>query len=253
MKIFQKYSNYYDSLYRDKDYAKETSFLEKIFRKYSRRTVHSVLDLGCGIGGHSLILGERGYRSTGIDLSFGMIKIAERKAREKKIKVDFVQGDIRKINLKKKFDAVISMFAVISYQATNEDLFSAISVAENHLKKDGLFIFDCWFGPAVLYQRPSKKKKIVKSGNEKIIRFAEPILDIFNQTVDIRFKIIRTSAGKVLDKAQEVHRVRFLFPQEVKFYLEKAGFNVLEICPFMKLKKIPTENDWNITVIAQKL
>ena len=100
---------------------------------------------------------------------------------------------------------------------------------------------------------PGDRRKIIKKDkNERLIKSSSSVLDILNQTVDIKYKIFRTLRGKILDKVNEIHKIRFLFPQEIKHYLGQAGFRNLEICPFMKLNKKPTFNDWNITVIAKK-
>lgn len=250
--IYQKYADYYDILYRYKNYAKECDFLGKIFKKYSREKVVSILDLGCGTGNHALILAKRGWRITGVDLSARMINLAREKA--ERLKIDFKQGDARKISLGKKFDVILLMFNVIGYQVSNDDIFAVLQNAARHLKKGGLLVFDCWFGPAVLKQMPGYRRRVEKKGNqEKLIKTAVPNLNILEQTVDIKYEILRVSRGKILDKVNEIHKIRFLFPQEIRHYLDEAGFKVLEICPFLQLNKRPTLNDWNITVIAQKI
>jgi hypothetical protein len=45
--------------------------------------------------------------------------------------------------------------------------------------------------------------------------------------------------------------MRFYFPQELKYYLENAGFEVLKICPFLDLNGCVDEHVWNIAVIAK--
>ena len=253
MNVFESYGNYYDIIYEDKDYKSECDFLEAIFSKYFSNPVRTILDLGCGTGGHSLILAERGYKVTGIDLSQEMLEIARKKAKERELNIEFIEGDIRNMELNQKFDAVISMFAVISYQITNEDLIFTFKAALKHLKKKGLFIFDAWFGPAVLTQKPSDRFKVIEKNNERIIRFATPVLDILDHTVNVKYKIIKLSKDKVLDEVDEVHKVRFLFPQEIKLICNITGFRVLELCPFMNLGKTPTENDWNVTGTVRKM
>jgi len=250
--IFESYANYYDIIYQDKDYKAESHFLGSIFSKYISNSRRSILDLGCGTGGHALILAEKGYKVTGIDLSRKMLEIGERKAKKRRLNIKFIKGDIRNTELNQKFDAVISMFAVMSYQVANQDLISTFKTAWKHLKKNGLFIFDIWFGPAVLTQKPSDRFKVIEKDNERIIRFATPVLDILNHTVDVKYKIIKISKDKVLDEVDEVHRVRFLFPQEIKLICEMIGFEILELCPFMKLGKTPSEQDWNVTVVAER-
>jgi len=254
MNVFQDYTNYYDTIYQDKDYKNECNFLEAILSKYFSKSVRTILDLGCGTGGHSLILAERGFKVMGIDLSGEMLKIGRKKANERELNIEFIEGDIRNLKLNQKFDAVISMFAVISYQITNKDLMSTFKTVLKHLKKNGLFIFDMWFGPAVLTQKPSDRFKVIeKNNNERIIRFGTPVLDILDHTVDVKYKIIKLSKDKVLDEVDEVHKMRFLFPQEIELICDMTGFKVLELCPFMNLGRTPTENDWNVTGIIRKV
>ena len=83
MEIFGDYANFYDNLYKDKDYKKECDYLEKIFNKYSPKKVKTILDLGCGTGSHDLILAKRGYQVTGLD--FSKICLKWLKKRQKKL------------------------------------------------------------------------------------------------------------------------------------------------------------------------
>lgn len=253
--VFDKvYAGAYDALYQDKDYEAECDFLEQIFARYAHAPIRTILDLGCGTGGHALPLAERGYTVTGADRSETILAEARRKAKamaQGAGSCDFVQGDIRTLDLGQTFDAVIAMFAVISYQTTNEDLIAAFRTARRHLEPGGLFIFDGWFGPAVLTQRPSDRYKIVDADGERIIRFASPVLDILQHTVQVNYKILRLRNGRVIDEVDESHLMRFLFPQEIAYYLAEAGFKLLKLCPFMERNRQPTEQDWNVTVVAE--
>ena len=252
MDVFNNYAQYYDRLYLEKDYGGECDFLEQILQRFSGNPILSILDLGCGTGGHALPLAQRGYDVTGVDRSEQMLAIAKAKATRANLSVEFQQGDIRTLDLGRTFDAVIAMFAVMSYQTTNDDLAAAFHTTRHHLKPRGLFVFDCWFGPAVLTQRPSDRYKIVEVNGERIIRFASPVLDILQHTVQVNFKILRLRNGQVVDEVDESHLMRFLFPQEIAYYLAEAGFKLLKLCPFMELNRQPTEQDWNVTVVAEK-
>lgn len=63
---------------------------------------------------------------TGVDLSEGMISQARRKATEGGFECKFNREDLRSLHLKKIFDAVISMFAVVGYQVANDDFIAAL-------------------------------------------------------------------------------------------------------------------------------
>ena len=248
---FQEYSSVYDSLYHDKDYAAETDFIEAIFGRHAQVSPKTILDLGCGSGGHILELVRRGYDVTGVDCSTEMLSLAKRKSQSLGLSVDLHNEDIRLLDLEIHFDAVISMFAVMSYQISNSDLELAFKAARRHLQSGGLFIFDCWFGPAVLVQRPGDRYKVVQEGDVRLIRFAASTLDLLKQTVRVDYKVLRLSNGRVLDEINESHLMRFLFPQEIIHILELSGFEAASMCPFMNLEGIPTDQDWNITVVAK--
>ena len=247
---FESYAAVYDALYRDKDYQAETDFLETIFSKYAKSPPQTILDLGCGSGTHAFDLIRRGYRVTGVDRSEQMLELAREKAHQLGLSADFHNGDIRQLDLGQTFNAVISMFAVMSYQTRNEDIELALQTAHRHLEPGGLFIFDCWFGPAVLAQRPSNRYTVVEEGDVRVIRFASPTLDILEQTVRVDYEVLRLRSGQVLDEIKESHLMRFLFPQEIGHLLDKAGFQLIRLCPFMDLEGTPSEEDWNVTVIA---
>ena len=84
------------------------------------------------------------------------------------------QGDITKVNLKKTYDCVLSLFHVVSYLTTDKKINSLFKNVYKHLKTNGLFIFDFWYTPAVLAQKPSLRIKRAQNKNVKITRIAEP-------------------------------------------------------------------------------
>lgn len=250
MKVFGKtYASAYDTLYKSKDYQAECDFVQDVLNS-AGKNVKSVLDLGCGTGGHALILAERGYKVTGVDRSEDMLAKARKKTK-KSLGVRFLQGDITSVNLNRKYDAVISMFAVMGYMTGNDDLAAACRTARKHLNKGGIFIFDCWNGAAVLSERPEMRiREIPVSGNETIIRFTEPVIDTFRHVVETKFKLWRVSGKSLKESTSESHFMRFLFPQEISYFLKVAGFSKVEICPFLKYGDRISENDWNISIIA---
>ena len=55
----------YDAIYGNKNYAHECDILEQLFE--TKSSVISILDLGCGTGGHAAELSKRDYRIAGLD------------------------------------------------------------------------------------------------------------------------------------------------------------------------------------------
>jgi SAM-dependent methyltransferase len=249
--VFGGYASYYDIFYAQKDYALECQFVLDLLKSLSAQEIHSILDLGCGTGGHVLPLARRGYEMTGVDLSGAMIEQARSKSAEANLAADFHLGDIRSVDLGRTFDAVISMFAVMGYQISNGDFFSAMRVARKHLESGGLFVFDAWFGPAVLRERPETRVREIPDGAERILRVAAPELNPLANTVTVHYTVLRLAGDRVLDETHESHPMRFLFAPEVAFFAEQTGFEVLKLCPFLEPDREPNDRDWNVTWVLR--
>ena len=187
------YSNSYDLLYEVKNYDGEVDVLERIFREYAEKPITSVLDLGCGTGNYAHILAERGYKVCGVDLSESMLEIAKNKIQNPSVSVQFLYSDIASLHLGRQFDAAIMMFAVLGYQSTNDMIIKTLENIGDHLKPGGLLIFDVWYGPAVLSEKPQEKCRVINSGKDIIIRVTRPELDTFHQFCDVRFNLYSCS------------------------------------------------------------
>ncbi len=242
---FKDYAEYYDLIYKDKDYEKEVDFLEEIFETFYKPK--KILEVGCGTGNYTRILLERGYEVTALDISEDMVKIAREKCACK-----FIKGDIRDVSINDEFDACIAMFTVIGYITKNSDLIKALNNIHRYLEPNGVFVFDVWNGLAVMSILPEQRMKEVENDKIKIIRVAVPNLRAFDHICEVNYKLlILNKEENTFNEINEKHVVRFYFPQEIKYYLENAGFEVLRIGPFLDLNGKVDENVWNIVVIAR--
>lgn len=244
---FEKYSAYYDLLYEDKDYTTEAQYIDMLIKKY-HPTASSILDLGCGTGKHAHLLGKKGYYVHGVDLSESMLAIAKQSTANNTV---FSLGDIRTIRLLKKFDVVTSLFHVMCYQTSNQDLMQAINTAYEHLNTNGLYIFDCWYGPAVLTTLPEIRIKRMTSSNLSLLRIAEPILDVNNNLVQVNYDLLAydTCANKI-ETLNESHHMRYLFTPEIELLLQQSGFKLVDSFEFKTGKSLSTST-WNACFIAK--
>lgn len=115
------------------------------------------------------------------------------------------------------------------------------------------FVFDVWFGPAVLKEKTAERTKIIEKENRKILRCAHPVLTILNHTVEVNYTISEFRQGNLLVEVKESHLVRFFFYQELLYFLQKGSFEVLRVCPFMDLEGQPDDRSWTISVICRAI
>ena len=240
------YSRAYDSLYRDKDYEAECDLLERLFEG---RGVRSVVDLGCGTGGHALVLSKRGYDVTGIDRSEAMLEQAREKAALAGVEVDFQLGDIRSIDVGKEVDAVIAMFAVLGYQLSNEDVLSTLRAARSAMRPGGMLVFDVWYGPTVLVERPSQRVSVVEDDGEKLIRASSGTLRVSEHICDVTMRVWGCDAGNTVETIEH-HSVRFFFPMELRLFLQDAGFELERMGSFPEFDRDPDLSSWNVIAVA---
>ncbi|SJZ53113.1 class I SAM-dependent DNA methyltransferase [Sediminibacterium ginsengisoli] len=95
-----------------------------------------ILDLGCGTGmpvmGYLL---NKGTRVTGVDASYRMLEIAKNNFPAE----DFVQADMRKLSLDRKFDAVIAWHSF--FHLPPEDQPAMFRIFKKHLNPRGVLLF----------------------------------------------------------------------------------------------------------------
>ena len=217
--VFDAYARYYDLLYREKDYAAEAVYVGGLLEKHGVQGKR-ILELGCGTGAHAEHLARAGYSVDGVDLSKTMLAGAQaRKARlpaDIAVRLSFGEGDVRYVRMRKTYDAVLALFHVASYQTSNADLQAMFDTAAAHLAPGGLFLFDFWYGPAVLAQRPEKRVKRFEDDAIHVTRTAEPVMRESENVVEVNYDVcIGLKAGGRLEPLRESHRMRYLFPSEL--------------------------------------
>lgn len=104
--------------------------------RWKKRGKFDFLDLGCGIGRHSILFGKNRFKVSCFDISEDAIKSTQKWADEENLTFDYKIGDM--LNLpynKEQFDSILC-FNVISHTDT-EGVKKAIGEIYRVLKKDG--------------------------------------------------------------------------------------------------------------------
>jgi SAM-dependent methyltransferase len=252
---FQKYSAFYDLLYRDKDYVAEADFVARMIRRETP-DARSILELGSGTGRHGHLLAALGFKVHGIEQSAEMASIARAaefgpsSATAGSFTCEI--GDICTAKVGITFDAVIALFHVMSYQTTDEALRAAFQVAADHLCPGGLFLFDVWHGPAVLAQRPSERVKEMEDDRYRVRRTARPELDASSNTVKVVYHMScedRCSGER--SSFSEEHRMRYVFPTEVELLAKNCGLRCLRTEEFLTGRE-PSPSTWGVFYLLQR-
>ena len=187
----------------------------------------SILELCCGTGRLTIPIAKEGYNITGVDYTASMLNQAITKANKEQLSIDFVQKDIRTLNLEKKFDFIFIPFNSIHHLYKNEDFFKVLKIVKKHLQRNGVFLLDC-FNPNIRYIVHGENKKettaeyTIDDGRKIIIK---QTMNYENATQINRIKWYYYIDG-VFHSIQNLD-MRMFFPQELDFYLESSGVNII--------------------------
>lgn len=125
----------------------------------------TVLDLGCGVGRHSISFARSGARVTGLDISSTLIARAHEISRSKNLSVEFVCGDFRALLYENQFDVVLILgdtFGIF----TDEDNGEFLKAACAALKKNGVIVIES-FNREYIVERMAFQKGIGRIWREK--------------------------------------------------------------------------------------
>jgi hypothetical protein len=135
-------------------------------------------------------------------------------------------------------------------KAANQELDGAFMRIRRHLNNGGLVVFDHWYGPAVLTERPAPRIKTFENDEFKITRIATPTLLVNDNLVDVRYDLV------VIDKISrrcreiaETHRVRYFFWPEIESLLARHGLERVEFGEWLS-GRVPDHSSWNTYVAA---
>lgn len=228
MTVFSDYASCYELLYADKDYPGEAQFVDRLIQSQVDGA-RDLLELGCGTARHAQLLLGNGYSILGVDQSAEMIqrlreRIAELPADHAQ-RLELEVADVRSLRTERRFDAVYSLFHVMSYLLKDDDLRAAFATARAHLEEGGAFVFDFWYGPAVLADPPVLRVKRADDAKIEVTRIAEPDHRPEENRVDVHYQVfVRDKASAAVREVRECHQMRYLFVPEIRRLLELEGF-----------------------------
>jgi len=217
---YEKQAEYYDAIYaaQGKNYAEESDKIHAVIEKYKQSAGNSLLDVGCGTGGHFAFL-KKWYQIEGLDIDSHMLAVAKKRFPE----ILFHHGDMSSFNLNKKFDSVTCLFSAIGYMRTVRNMQKAIKQMSQHLKPSGVLVVEPWFSPA--QWRLGKPHAIfINKPDLKIAR-----VNISGRRGDIsviNFHFLVATPGKV-EHFTELHELGLFAPKEYMDAFKLVGLKVI--------------------------
>lgn len=142
---YRALARYYDPLYEaaGKSYVAEVGAVLGLATEAGVRP-RSVLDVACGTGRHLEVLTRTIGDAVGVDLSADMLEIAASRLADR---VRLVQGDLRTLDLGRRFELVTCLFSSIGHVADEHELDAGVAAMAAHVDDGGLLVIEPWLTP----------------------------------------------------------------------------------------------------------
>ncbi len=185
------------------------------FQKGSR-----ILDCCCGMGRHSLELAALGCEVTGMDLSQGYLEMARKEAAARTLNVNFIRKDVRRIEERKAYDGIISMFTSFGYFENPDDDLKLLKNLYRALKSGG-----------ILFMEMTGKELLARDFEERVWFEREGIKILLEYKINLNWTELENRWLFFQNDKMTEYRFshRIFSASEMAGMLWKAGFPLIEI------------------------
>ncbi|BCB04898.1 class I SAM-dependent DNA methyltransferase [Bacillus sp. KH172YL63] len=223
---YERFAYVYDYLMQDVPYDAWLAFVNKQAAAHGIKG-KKVLDIACGTGELSLRLAGDGYDVTGVDLSEDMLMIAKEKASARNARIQLFQQDMSKLDSLGEYDVITIFCDSLNYLEVESDVLETFKGVYDHLKQDGLFLFDVH---SIFKMTQIFINQTFTHTDEQV----SYIWDCFPGEVpnsvehELTFFVKDDETGQY-ERVEELHKQRTYPVLTLKEWLEECGFEVVGI------------------------
>ena len=193
--------------------------VDTIVRLLELESGAEILDCPCGHGRISNRLAERGFRVVGLDASELFLEQARAEARAQGRDIESVEGDMRKLPWRARFDAVVNWFTSFGYFSDEQNQ-AVLREFHDALRPGGRLILETQNITRILLQ-PRPQHWMERDGN---LMLDEWKLDVENARFVTERTVVRGGSTR-----RTHFVVRWFSPPELRAWLEDAGFETVRM------------------------
>lgn len=225
MDSYESLAGSYDALTADVRYRRRAEWLDRQLKR-AKRPTHTVLDLGCGTGTMACLLAQMGYQVTACDASAEMLTEAARKAEGlAENRPFFLCQPMQRLQLLEPADAVISTLDALNYLTRERDVRETMRRAYRWLQPGGVFFFDV-NSPCKLRRMDGQMWADEQPG---VCCFWQTDFSERTRICTYRVQLFTRRPDGAWERSDEEHRERAWEPEDLRAWLEDAGFEKIRI------------------------
>lgn len=209
------WQEFYPFMFPEQRFAQTSEQIQKVLT-LTNPIGKTALDLCCGPGRCSIALAQAGFQVTGVDRTKYLMDKARTKARAAKVKVEWIEMDMRDFVRADAFDLALSMFTSFGYFDDKSEDQQVLSNILTSLKPGGECLIDVLGKECVAKNLQSTSSEMLPDGTKLIQR-----REIFDGWTRVQNEWILIKKGRA--KSFQFHHTIYS-GQELKDRMEQAGF-----------------------------
>ncbi|HST49768.1 class I SAM-dependent DNA methyltransferase [Jatrophihabitans sp.] len=204
-----------------------TELIEAVAARLARRGAGSVLDVGCGPGAEMAFLRARGFHADGVDASGRMVARARERCPDARVE----QRLMTDLDLPDRYDCILCLGSTFLYNYTPAEVDRALTEFRRHLQPSGLLVLEMRNGGYFLTEagqrllHDTSTVSIDLPDGSALTCTSRLSIDVARQRLRREYAWSRGQE----ESATEVIFHRLLFPVEIRYLLQVAGFEVLSV------------------------
>jgi len=230
--LYADISRYYDS---------ENVGLVEDFAAYeilAERFGQPVLDIGCGTGRITLHLAEQGIEVVGVDSSQSMLDRARANGGEAQqsalVKIEWVQGDMRDLDLKRQFGLAIFSFSGFMHLLEHSEQIKTLRQMAAHVRPGGGIAIDL-ANPIDIFRADDVDTLVMErvfidaETGQTVMQQSLAGFNRITQIMSLTWVYDRIDPDGLIHRALVPQRVRYTLASEMRLLLQLTGFEQIEV------------------------
>jgi ubiquinone/menaquinone biosynthesis C-methylase UbiE len=248
--VYRKLAPVYDHIMKDVDYEDWTDYIDAVIRLHHPWGTQ-LMELACGTGTMALAMEQRDdYEITATDISSEMIQIARKKAGRRKSGITWLEQDMCRLDIGRRFDIIYMVFDSLNYLHDERDIHSLFESVSTHLEEHGIFVFDFTtpnFSPKIAPLLDGEQSRLRNYWYRRNSHYDQKngihINHFFVEKRDPK-------TGRTTDRFEEVHRQRIWSLDEIKSMVMRSKLRMLAVYEDFDFSEATDKSD-RITMVLQ--